>query len=128
EGGQVLVGGEDFGGGQVPAGEAGGAGRIPGGFYPGAFQRFFLAAFRRGRVSGDDRPVHRGPQLPGGLPSGLGDDEGFDRGGVLVVQAGQLISDHGRAALVDLPGGQRRAGQREPVQREGQVQDPCGGG
>ncbi len=122
QGGQVLVGGEGVCGRQVAPGEGSGAGRLAGCLHPGVFQRFFFTAFRRGGVRGDHRAAHRGPQLPGGLHLGLLDDQRFDGGGVLIIQPGQLVGDHGGAALVDQPG-QRRAGQREPVQAQRQGED-----
>ena len=43
---------------------------------------------------------------------------------MLVVQAGQFFGDDLGTPLVDQPGGQRGAGQRQPVQAEGQFHEP----
>ncbi len=68
----------------------------------------------------------QGPQLPAGQPGCLADDQFLDGGGVLIVEAGQFLGDDFGAAFVDLPGGQRGAGQRQPVQAQRQVQQPPG--
>jgi hypothetical protein len=68
--------------------------------------------------------VHRGPQLPRRLLRGLPDDQGLDSGGMLIIKAGELVSDYSGAALINGSGGKGGTGQWQPIQRQRQIQDP----
>ena len=124
QGGEVLVGGQRGGGGQVAAGQCGGAGGFGEHLHPGVLQRLFFPPPGGGGVGGQDRAAHQGPQLPAGQPGRFPDDQGLDRGGVLIIEPGEFLGDDLGAAFVDQPGGQRGAGARQPVQGQRQFHQP----
>jgi hypothetical protein len=62
----------------------------------------FLPPAGGSRISGDHGPVDGCPQLPGGLRAGVSDDDGFDAGCVLIIEAADLIGDHHRLEPVNL--------------------------
>ena len=127
EGGEVGVGGQHRGRGQVPPSQRGGPGGLGPAFDPGLAQGLFLAPAGGGGVGGQHRAAGRGAQLPGGLAGGGADDRLLHRGGVLAGEAGELLGDDLGAGRVDVPGGQRGPGGGQAAQRDGELQDAGGG-
>jgi hypothetical protein len=80
------------------------------------------------RVGDDDRAAEPGPELGVGELARTGQHVVLDAaGGVFLQQAGGL-GDQPRPVGVDLPGGQRSAGGRQPPgQRDGLARPPLGG-
>jgi hypothetical protein len=127
EGGDASVRGHHIRRAKVAAGQRGG----PGGFMPdldpGVLAGVLLPPLRRGWIGGQHRPAGRGPQLTGGHARRPADHSGLYRRRVGVIEPAHLIGDHIGLAAVDGAGRERGAGERQPVQRDGEAQQAARG-
>jgi hypothetical protein len=125
QGGNVFVGGDHFGWGQVAARECRRARVLIPALHTSFLPRPLLPSPSGARVGGKHGPAGSRPQLRSGLPRRANQDVAFDRGSVVIVEPGRLVGDDGNAGQVDRSGSQRLGGQRQPPQRRCQVQKPA---
>jgi hypothetical protein len=120
--GNVLVGSNHGGWGQVTARECGRASVLVPALDAGFLLRLLLPLPSGTRIGGEHRPAGRRPNLRSGLPRRSNQDVLLHSGQVVIVKPGRLVGDDGHAVQIDHPGLQRLGGEGQPPQRDSQVQ------
>jgi hypothetical protein len=118
----VLVGSNHGGWGQVTARECGRASVLVPALDAGFPLRLLLPLPSGTWIGGDHRAAGRRPHLRSGLSWRSNQDVLLHSGHVVIVKPGRLVRDDGHAVQIDHSGFQRLGGERQPPQRDSQVQ------
>src|SRR5262249_17182394 len=121
QGGEVLIGGQDRRGGKVASRQGGGPGMLVPALDPGSLLGALLAPPGSAGSGGQHRAAGGGTQLPGGLAWRRTGDVMLNGSRVLVIEPRDLVGDHHGPGQVDVPGGERLAGQRQTAQGNGKI-------
>jgi len=86
-----------------------------------------LAPARGAGIGGQHRAAGGGAQLPGGLARRRTGDGMLNRNRVIIAEPRDLVGHHHGPGQVDVPGGERLAGQRQAAQGDGKIKHPVRG-